>query len=70
MTRAQELDLQWQALRFAVDQIDIAWSAVHAEDYGFATTLYDQKRDEMMVHRERLVRMTDDILAQKYEAEK
>lgn len=63
----EELEQQWMALRYAIDQIDLAWSF---NPEGFTGELYEEKRREMQRHREVLITLYDDVLKKKYELER
>jgi len=58
MLRSKKCDLEWQALRYAVDQIDIAW--MWNEDKTEAT------RIEMEAHRAVIVELQETALRKKH----
>ena len=58
--------MQWQALRYAVDQIDLAWSYEQTEYEGKQLV---RKRLEMEAYRHTLVKMQEDVLDAKREFE-
>lgn len=58
MDPIKKLDLQWQALRYAIDKLDIAWSYEAQEfDRESEWDLIEEKRLEMNRYRVELCQM-------------
>jgi len=68
MPTTEELELQWQATRYAIDAIDTAWS-LEAAEYNYSGDLYEQKKSEMKKHRDVLCKLQNQILLDKYQSE-
>jgi hypothetical protein len=66
MDEIMKLDLQWQALRYAVDMLDEAWS-YHSSEYEGKHR--DEKKIEMLAHRNMLLDMQTEVLNKKRELE-
>jgi hypothetical protein len=63
MKKITELNKQWAALRYAVDQIDLAWTY---ESHGLSAEEYEEKKEEMTTHRNTLLEMQNKLVDKMY----
>ena len=55
---SEELQKQWQALRYAIEAITLSW---YNESQYFTEEETDQKRTEMLAHVDVLLAMKNDV---------
>ena len=62
MLSAVELDAQWQAIRYAIDMIDMNWNwdSIDPTEYP---NLYNETKSTMQKHRQTLIDLQEKILA-------
>ena len=63
MLKSERADQDWQALRYAVDQLDLCWSH---EFPNYEGEELKTKRDDMMKHRAVLVNLQESALRKKH----